>query len=839
MQEEEHHSLGEVHSFAERWRLSESNREHGARALEVSPPDPQLISKFQSLSQAASTLVILVGAFVLLGGILGFANMNTMRPGLAQLKAQTAVCFILAGISLRLLRKEASGRLARGVAQACALLVALLGLLTLVDKLFGWELGIDQWVLRPNVAGSAAHGPSRMALMIALNFFLLGCALLVLDVETRGGYRASQFLTMLAGLASWSVILDSTLNPALSYLYLALPTALLFGVLCTGVLLVRPDRGLVAILASQSLGGMTARRLLPAAFGISVILAWLRWEGERAGLYDREHSVVLSAAVHLVLLAGLIWWNARSLDRADAERRRAELVLRAAHHELEARVTERTADLAQANESLRMEITERKRAEEAASYLAAIVQSSEDAIIGKTLDGIIVSWNPGAERIYGYTAAEAIGRPISSLVPPEHEHELPEILGRVQRGERVDNFHTTRVKKNGEVLHISLTISPVRDAEGTIIGASAIARDISESTRAEQALQQANAVLTGWLHELEKRTRETTVLNEMGHLLQTCVSAEEAYAVIARSAQQLFPSDAGALCVLNASQNLVEAVAIWGQSLVGERVFAPEECWALRRGQVHAVEDPAPGLVCRHLGALRGLSYLCVPMMGQGEALGVLHVQSGGSSGEGQNRLTDAQQRLAVTAAGHIALALANLRLRETLRMQSIRDPLTGLFNRRYMEESLARELRRAARNQRRLGAIMLDLDRFKRFNDTFGHEAGDTLLRELGEFLRSRTRGEDIACRYGGEEFVVILPEASMEVTQQRAERLREEFKHLNVQHRGRSLGPVTLSVGVAVFPEHGSTAEEILRAADHALYQAKAEGRDRVALGAAAGKL
>src|SRR5947209_8609784 len=306
MQEEEHHSLGEVHSFAERWRLSESNREHGARALEVSPPDPQLISKFQSLSQAASTLVILVGAFVLLGGILGIANMNTMRPGLAQLQAQTAVCFILAGISLRLLRKEASGRLERGVAQACALLVALLGLLTLVDKLFGWELGIDQWVLRPNVAGSAAHGPSRMALMIALNFFLLGCALLVLDVETRGGYRASQFLTM---------------------------------------------------------------------------------------------------------LAGLIWWNARSLDRADAERRRAESVLRAAHHELEARVTERTADLAQANESLRMEITERKRAEEAASYLAAIVQSSEDAIIGKTLDGILVSWNPGAERIYGYTAAEAIGRP--------------------------------------------------------------------------------------------------------------------------------------------------------------------------------------------------------------------------------------------------------------------------------------------------------------------------------------------------------------------------------------------------------------------------------------------
>jgi len=359
-------------------------------------------------------------------------------------------------------------------------------------------------------------------------------------------------------------------------------------------------------------------------------------------------------------------------------------------------------------------------------------------------------------------------------------------------------------------------------------GVYVVYQDITERRRAEEALQQGNAVLR--LQALEKRSEETTLLNEMVDLLQTCVSAEEAYAVITRSAQQLFPSEAGALCVLNASQNLVEAVAMWGQSLVGEHVFAPEDCWALRRGQVHAVEDSAPGLVCRHLGALRGVSYLCVPMMGQGEALGVLHVQSGSNSGEGQNHLTDAQQRLAVTTAGHIALALANLRLRETLRMQSIRDPLTGLFNRRYMEESLARELRRAARNRRRLGAIMFDLDKFKVFNDTYGHEAGDALLRKLGGFLRSRTRGEDIACRYGGEEFVVILPEASIEVTQQRAERLREEFKHLSVQHRGRTLGALTLSIGVAVFPEHGTTAEDILHTVDSALYRAKAEGRDRV---------
>jgi len=271
-------------------------------------------------------------------------------------------------------------------------------------------------------------------------------------------------------------------------------------------------------------------------------------------------------------------------------------------------------------------------------------------------------------------------------------------------------------------------------------------------------------VLTGWLSELEKRTRETTLL----------------YAVIARFAHQLFPTESGALCVLNASQNLVEAVAVWGESLACERVFAPEECWAVRRGQLHAVDDPASGLICQYLGEQVPVGYLCVPMMGQGEALGVLHLLCGNASNGPVNGLSEAKRRLAVTAAGQ--LALANLRLRETLRMQSIRDPLTGLYNRRYMEESLARELRRAARNRRRLGIMMLDLDHFKRFNDTHGHEAGDTLFRELGEFLRTRTRREDIACRYGGEEFVLVLPDATVQVTQQRGERLRDEFKRLNV---------------------------------------------------------
>jgi diguanylate cyclase (GGDEF)-like protein len=168
--------------------------------------------------------------------------------------------------------------------------------------------------------------------------------------------------------------------------------------------------------------------------------------------------------------------------------------------------------------------------------------------------------------------------------------------------------------------------------------------------------------------------------------------------------------------------------------------------------------------------------------------------------------------------------------LRETLHNQSIRDPLTGLFNRRYLEDALQREVYRASRGQKTLGIIMLDVDYFKQFNDTFSHDAGDEVLRALSLFLQKQVRQSDIVCRYGGEEFLLILPDASLDVTLQRAEQIRTGVKCLNVQYRSQSLGPVTLSIGVAIFPDHGLTGAAAIQAADSALYRAKNEGRDRV---------
>jgi diguanylate cyclase (GGDEF)-like protein len=249
----------------------------------------------------------------------------------------------------------------------------------------------------------------------------------------------------------------------------------------------------------------------------------------------------------------------------------------------------------------------------------------------------------------------------------------------------------------------------------------------------------------------------------------------------------------------------------------------------LRRGQIHPPLERADGFSCRHMHFPNvedvNARYVCIPLSAQGEMLGVLTLDSNGD-------LPEAERQLALAATDHLALAIANLRLQQDLRTQSIRDPLTGLFNRRYLEASIERELARAARRNQRLALMMLDLDHFKRINDTFGHDAGDQILARFGQLLGAACRGEDIACRFGGEEFTAILVDCEPEMAQRRAEELRQATAALEIVLRGQRLGPITVSIGIATFPAHGATPQTLITAADQALYAAKRDGRDRVML-------
>jgi diguanylate cyclase (GGDEF)-like protein len=361
-----------------------------------------------------------------------------------------------------------------------------------------------------------------------------------------------------------------------------------------------------------------------------------------------------------------------------------------------------------------------------------------------------------------------------------------------------------------------------------------VAALVSERQQIELALRESNDQLRLGVDELRQHNDKMILLNEMGGLLQSCSTAEEAYTVISQYGERLFPKESGAIYMINNSRNHVEAVVAWGTHPPRQDMFTLHECWALRRGRIHLLNESGLELLCPHLAAQPPLAALCIPMMAHGETMGILHLQDGIVGANQANReqafIPEIQLQLAKAMADTIALALANLKLRTSLHDQSIRDPLTDLFNRRYLEETLEREIHRAARLQRSVAVIMLDIDHFKKYNDTFSHEAGDVLLRALGVFLKQQIRGGDFACRYGGEEFILILPEISMEDLRHSAERLRKKVKELHVQYTDRSLEAITLSMGLALYPVHGITGRAVIHAADEALYEAKHQGRDCV---------
>jgi diguanylate cyclase (GGDEF)-like protein len=342
----------------------------------------------------------------------------------------------------------------------------------------------------------------------------------------------------------------------------------------------------------------------------------------------------------------------------------------------------------------------------------------------------------------------------------------------------------------------------------------------------------ALADMTISVSKLRERDRESTLLIELADALQTSSSVAEALAVIQSTSEQLF--DGGALSIYSASRNLLETRVSWGPTSVTGQVFSKDDCWALRRGEVYFADEPSQA--CAHLAAWNSAHSICVPMVAQGETVGVFHVLT---NRDVTSRPVIAQawhdsSQLALAVGEHIGMSLANYRLRETLRNQSIRDPLTNLFNRRYMEETFLRELSRAARDQSEVSIMQIDIDYFKEFNDTYGHDVGDKLLQSFGALLSTLFRDSDVPCRFGGEEFTLILINSSLDETERRAEQLQRSLRDMKVSSdvHGKEGGtpPPTLSIGIASFPAHGQSAESLIRSADQAMYAAKAKGRNTI---------
>lgn len=365
--------------------------------------------------------------------------------------------------------------------------------------------------------------------------------------------------------------------------------------------------------------------------------------------------------------------------------------------------------------------------------------------------------------------------------------------------------------------------------------------EINERKNLENALEDANFKLHALVYEYGLRHQRMSFFNQMLKELQACLLVEEAYPVIKHFTQKLFKATTGAIYMLDGQDNTFKAAIAWGKAISREKAFPPGDCLSFHEKTIHVSIASSPESCCRHLFHIEEKSSLCVPLTDQGKIFGILHIHQKHSSKfdrikylfeESPEGIDFDTMQLAVAMADFISLALINIRLRETLKQEATRDPLSGLFNRRYMEETMNREISRANRYGNHLGIIMLDLDHFKRFNNTFGHKAGDLVLQELGKYLQNSIRKEDVACRYGGEEFTLILPGASLEVTKKRAEMLQQEIQKLQINYHGTILKNISLSQGVAVYPDHGQTGEDVLKAADNALFRAKRAGRRQVKL-------
>ena len=361
---------------------------------------------------------------------------------------------------------------------------------------------------------------------------------------------------------------------------------------------------------------------------------------------------------------------------------------------------------------------------------------------------------------------------------------------------------------------------------------SLLLRDVLRRRQSEETISETNTQLELTIAELKVRARESVLLTAARDELQLCVTPSQAHQCAVRYCGQLLPGTRGALLIINNSRQTVELSAVWNDPISVVDGVPLSACCGLRSGSLRWRSPGQSEVHCSHFTGTPPENYLCAPLAAQGDTLGFLYVECPTAE---TCVIAAAHERSLIALIELTAMSVASLNLRVRLENQSIRDSLTGLFNRHFMEIALERELRRAARQQSSLAVLMLDVDHFKQFNDTYGHEAGDMILREVGETFLQVMRAEDVVCRYGGEEFVIILPDISTDAALDCAEMLRMKISEIRMRYRGESLREITISIGVAMYPQYAEGLDQILRISDHALYEAKHCGRNTVVLAGA----
>jgi len=501
--------------------------------------------------------------------------------------------------------------------------------------------------------------------------------------------------------------------------------------------------------------------------------------------------------------------------------------LEEAKETLEKKVEERTAELQRQVEETEAIARKLRESEE---LFRSMVESLGEAVVIVDPDERFIFANPAARRIFNDTENKLEGRSLSEFTSREDFERLRQQTRRRQLGFH-DTYDLQLTLPDGTKKVVIVNAAPRVDADGRFSGVLAVLTEITERKKQEKALAEAKDKLEKAIAELEQRNKDIVQLVEMGEAISLARSEKEAIDIIINYAEKLFSEDSGLFYLRPEKENFIELTSAWNLSQKIGPILNLEDCWALRKSSPHFVDPDTGAFLCPHFRDIVKLPArtACLPLISGGETIGLLAVICCSREEASDLLEFEARKSLLTVFSQRVASSLANIRLRESLRQQSIRDPLTGIFNRRYLEETLQREFSRARRLNQPLSIIMFDIDHFKAVNDSYGHEAGDVVLQSIARELQSIVRTEDIVCRFGGEEFVVVMPGMDFKKAAARASLILQAVRNLELLVGETKLIKITMSAGVASFPSHGKTPAEVLQAADQALFRAKKLGRDR----------
>ncbi|MGE0797364.1 MAG: GGDEF domain-containing protein [Lautropia sp.] len=552
---------------------------------------------------------------------------------------------------------------------------------------------------------------------------------------------------------------------------------------------------------------------------------------------------VLTIVIVSVALLALAWFGVRRV-RSNSSRR--------ALQEHNQQLQSANLQLLQGHQQLQSQIERAQRAHEVVALSEAryrlLVETASEGIWIFDRTGRIVLANPRLGELLGRTPEQLKGMTLLELAPEAERNGIADMLLRCRNGVTIRST-SKLLKVDQSVVPVQMSSSPMLD-KGEVASILGVVTDLTETMSAHDQLQSLAAELE---HRVNRRTqayRETAaqlaatleiskyqsrtygMLQEMTDMLQVCTTPSEAARVAGEFAVKLFDADSGTIYTVAPERGGFTLLHTWGEAKESADELQIDDCWALRQSKAFPGSASQAGLRCNHLRMSATRHSCCLPMYAQGQTTGMINLRRGVPFVSNDPEAWAAVQKVQQLFASNTAQFLSNLALRRTLEQQSLRDPLTNLFNRRYFNEQLAIEFERANRSRQPLALQMVDIDHFKRINDRFGHEAGDRVLRMVSEVLTHNARAGDIVCRWGGEEFLILMPGSNGAAARRRADDVRRK---VNEQIEIVGGQRVTVSIGVAAFPEHATDPDGLIDVSDRALYASKGAGRNRVTVAVA----